>query len=104
MAVCVAAAASPSGILGGADIGGEGGLGIGGVRGIPAGAAGWGGLTGAGGGGGSAGSVGAKALDSCCNVSWLTFVAIDWTNWAELTALLGWPKKFRRTANCSWVN
>lgn len=49
MAVCVAVAASPSGILGGADIGGEGGLGIGGVWGTPAGAVG-----GGGGGGGLA--------------------------------------------------
>lgn len=87
MAVCVAAAASPSGRADSADTGGEGGLGIGGVRGTPAGA-GWGGLTGVDKGGGSTGSVGAKALESCCNVSWLTFVLMDWTNWAVLTALL----------------
>lgn len=103
-AVCVAAAASPSGTADGADMGGEGGLGIGGVRGTPAGAVGWGILAGVGRGGCSPGSVGANALESCCKVSWLTFVLIDWTNWAVFTALLGWPRKFSRTASCSWVN
>lgn len=49
MAVCVAAAASPSAIADGADVGGgEGGLGIGGVRGTPAEDAGGGGFVGVG--------------------------------------------------------
>lgn len=104
MAVWVAAAASPSGKPDGADTGGDGGLGIGGVRGTPVGAGGWGGLAGRGWGGGSAGSVGARALESCCNVSWLTFVLTDWTNCAMLPALLGWPRKFSRTASCSCVS
>lgn len=76
MAVCVAAAASPSGIVDGAATGGDGGLGSGGVRGTPAGGAGCGGLADCAGGSG-----GAKALVSSCNVSWFTFVLIDWTNW-----------------------
>lgn len=46
MAVWVATAASPSGMPGGADAGGEGGFGMGGVRGTPEEAAGWGGLLG----------------------------------------------------------